>query len=170
MKGRIGLTLVGCALMLVACSEDVSSPGDLVATLGVVAWTDAPADFRDEVEVESGDWDVEDWGNRPPLEAPAQVTAGVPFTVTATTVRPNGCWFPGEHSKESQGNVATITVHDYRADSDVCTMIIGWTSREIELRFDEPGEALIRLVGKRIAGEDFGGGEETVIEHPVVVQ
>lgn len=158
-------------LVVAACGQDVEGPPDLTANLGIVAWDDPPATLVEaaDLQPDSG-WSDGNWGNRPPLIAPASVTGGVPFTVEATTARPNGCWYPGEHEKAVAGSVATITVYDHRSDADACTLVFSWTTREIEIQFDEPGEAVIRLVGRRVAGDDFGGGEEWVIEQTISVK
>lgn len=169
MKTRTKIAIAGLGFVAMACGGEVSGPAGLVPTLGIVGWTDPPAGFVESVEADPGDWGEGNWGNRPPLVAPVAVAAGDPFTVIATTTLPNGCWHPGDYSKEVAGNVAEITVHDFRTDSEMCTAVFGWMSRDIELQFNQPGEAVIRLVGKRIAGRDFGGGEEFIIEHSVAV-
>lgn len=95
---------------------------------------------------------------------------GAPFAVIATTTRPDGCWHPGGYEEETGASDAAMIAYDYRKDSEICTLIFSWTTREVELQCDHPGEASIRLVGRRIARENFGGGEKMVIEHPLTVR
>lgn len=116
------------------------------------------------------DWGPEDPGERPPIVAPESVFRGVPFKVSVTTLLPDGCWASGPHEVQSGSREATITVHDYWNGLDACILVASWSTREVDLVFTESGEAVIRLVGRRVSGDSATvPGEPMVVEHRVTV-
>lgn len=168
MKSQV--TVVVVALGLGACGSEVGGPPALSPNLGIVAWDDPPTAVVASAELEPGSgWTEESWGLRPPLAVPSSVQRGVPFVATVTTALPDGCWTAGKVSTDVDGGTATITVYDHRSDSEICALIFSWSTREVILQFDEEGDALVRLIGRRVAGEDLGGGEEFVLDEAVLV-
>lgn len=164
------VTVLTASVLVAACASDVGGPPDPTAALGIVSWDDAPATVVESAELEPGsEWGDGAWGSRPALVVPASVESGVPFTVEATTALPNACWQAGQHDTTLEASVATITVYDQRSNADLCALVFSWATRQIEIQFDEPGPAMIRLVGRRVSGNEIDGGEEIVVEHTLTV-
>lgn len=169
MKRR-AVTLGMVALMVAAGCEDPATPGGAGQDLGIVAWTSAPSGFVAFADLPGNGWTEDDWGARPPLMVPDEVDRGVPFTAVVTTALPSGCWSAGGQETSTAPLSARITVYDHRSNAEVCTLLFGWATREIELRFDEPGEAVVRLVGRRVVGDAIDDGQEMVVERRVMVR
>ena len=103
------------------------------------------------------------------ITAPDTVTAGQPFQVTITTVGPNGCWSAAGAELASQPSVATITPFD-RVQGEVCTQATVSLPRTVQVRFDVPGEATLRVYGRRVVDGNVSAATERVVERRIFVR
>jgi hypothetical protein len=85
----------------------------------------------------------------PPIVLPGSVRRGVSFTATVTTFGSSSCIRPDGASVRIDGLTAEITPYDRRAPrNSACTADLHPFPRPVELRFDQAGEALIRVRGR----------------------
>lgn len=104
------------------------------------------------------------------ITAPAEVLVGEEFNATITTVGLNGCWSSDGATTEIDGLLASITPWDLPpADDAVCTMVLVELPREITLRFDEIGDGVIRVFGRKVVGRDLEGATDVIAEQIVRV-
>jgi hypothetical protein len=88
------------------------------------------------------------------LAAPREAVAGMPFTVTVTTVGSSSCTRPAGASVRVTGLVAEITPMDEQATrAQLCTLDLSPFPRPVTLRFTTPGEAVVRVLGRGFAGQ-----------------
>lgn len=166
-------------LAILAACDSTTEPPVNSDFPGIVAWDDPPAYVLSQAPPDH----VADTSGLEPgpiptlaipgLETPDTVDAGASFKVKVTTALPNGCWKPGAVERSTEGKLATLEVYDHGPQDlfQPCILIASFPTREIELQFDQPGEATIRLFGRRIQGEAYDQSEivET-IEKTVVVR
>ncbi len=107
------------------------------------------------------------------IEAPSEVRAGEPFTVTVYTHRA-GCDSPGDPVADTEttiaGNEATITAYDYQTEGVACAAWGGRFPHTATLQFMQPGESVIRLTGMRVGPEDSVPGTPTTLERRIHVR
>lgn len=131
--------------------------------MGIIAWE--PVDVPPQMALEPGLHAV---------VAPDTVLAGVPFTVTITTVGVNACWRPdGAAVGMSQGSLL-VTPLDRVLASDgrgpqPCTGTPLALPRTLQLLISQPGTATLRVQGRRVVGGDVPGAATITLEHPIVV-
>jgi hypothetical protein len=114
---------------------------------------------------QAGEGDVE-------IDAPATVRAGEGFFVTITTFG-GGCESAGDESVILAEASATVLVYDFTVATSpgvACTAIRKGLIHTVALRFVEPGEAVIRVWGRRVAAGTPPLGEPVVIERRILVQ
>ncbi|HEX2219708.1 MAG TPA: hypothetical protein VHG35_12970 [Gemmatimonadales bacterium] len=112
------------------------------------------------------------YGTQPerPLAAPDTVQAGVDFTVTVTTLG-GGCERKGETETEVSGAVATVTPYDYTdVSAQVCPDVLRTFPHTTTLRFAAPGEALLRVRGRRTGPDTPRAGVPVTLERRIVVR
>jgi hypothetical protein len=109
--------------------------------------------------IANGEWQrtvgVIDTGNSLPetLQLPDTVTAGTTFTVVVETYGSSSCTRADGARVEVDGLVAEITPYDRVLLEGICTDDLAPFPRAVDVRFDEAGEALVRLVGRTIFGD-----------------
>lgn len=167
------------AAILVAC-DTTTEPSVNSEFRSILAWDDPPAHAlsattTDHVADTSGLGPGSELPTLTPpgIEAPDTVDAGVPFTVTATTLLPSVCWEAGDVVVTVDRALATIEIYDAAPDpKQPCILLVGRRTTDVELRFDAPGEATIEVVGRRVQGEAYYDQFEIVerIERTVVVR
>lgn len=158
----VALLFSGCDLM----SSDDDSPA---VEVGIVAWeTDASNSASAQTYNASKEPYTEDFE---PLTAPNTAQAGESFEVEVRTVAPNGCYEADRVETEQDALLIEITPYDLdRTDAEgACPDVIGLIKRTLNLQFDTPGEALIRLNGQHVIGNDFSNRDATTIEHELTV-
>jgi hypothetical protein len=101
----------------------------------------------------------------PSYQAPDTVQAGAQFQVHVTTYGSSTCTrADGAEVRRLSGTVAEITPYDRQPLSGICTSDLVPFPRTVDVRFDEAGEALIRIVGRSFQGTaEF---EKTVVVVP----
>lgn len=105
------------------------------------------------------------------LEVPDQVQVGETFTATIRTVGLDGCWAPVGEDVTVEGLTATVVPFDSRGDREgvVCTAALEFLDHAPQLAFQEPGEAVIRVEGRRVFGSDGAESEPMSLEATVTV-
>jgi hypothetical protein len=90
----------------------------------------------------------------PPVQAPNTVRAGERFTVTVVTYGSSTCIRPAGAEVQVSDRTAEITPYDEQATGEgvVCTDDLRPYPRDVTLRFDEAGQALIRVIGRSFSG------------------
>jgi hypothetical protein len=121
--------------------------------------------------LESREWErvvgVIDPGGMPmlPFQAPDTVRAGVQFQVHVVTYGSSACTrADGAEVRRPAAFTAEITPYDLQALQGICTDDLRPFARSAAVRFDEAGDALIRVVGRSFTGTaEF---EKTVVVVP----
>jgi hypothetical protein len=103
------------------------------------------------------------------LVVPDTVRAGVDFQVSATTLG-GGCERAGETEVDVQTGVATVIPYDYTQRGVDCPDILRFLPHAAVLRFAAPGEAVVRLRGRRVGPDTPDGGASVTVEKRVVVR
>lgn len=89
----------------------------------------------------------------PPITLPATAQRGVPFTATVTTHGSSSCTrADGAEVSMQSASTVQVTPYDLVNVAGVCTADLHPFPREVTLRFDQAGEATIRVHG---ANEDY---------------
>jgi hypothetical protein len=84
-----------------------------------------------------------------PVVLPEVVEVGIPFSATVYTLGSGSCTRPDGAEVEIRGQVAHVTPYVRQAVGDVvCTDDLVTQPREVRLRFDTPGEAVVRVHGR----------------------
>lgn len=105
------------------------------------------------------------------LQVPDTVRAGEEFEIIVTTSG-NGCYSAGETSVILGEKDADVFVYDRTIDvrpGTICTMILKQMPHKARLKFEQKGEAVIRIWGRKKGG-DSPSGEPLVIEKRVRVR
>lgn len=105
------------------------------------------------------------------LKAPTVVRLGEEFQVTINTFG-GGCERAGDTSVLVSDTGATIMVYDFTTairPGIACTMVLKRMPHVVPMRITQPGEAVIRIWGRRIGSDTPPVGVPTVIEHRIQV-
>lgn len=158
------------SLLLVALAAACDAPLEVAApdgvrSVGVLAWEAAPA-----ASLASGR-DAPTGNPRPGVVAPDTVRAGVPFSVVVVTVGATTCWRPAGAEVVEQPASAAVTPLDFTAEGPhtACGDALVELSRTVGLVFRQPGEATLRVHGRRVVGAEFQAGEPVVVEKRIRV-
>lgn len=105
------------------------------------------------------------------IEAPDRVQVGETFIATVTTIGLNGCWRPVDEEVSMEGLAAEIVPFDTDArDEDLaCTTALASLEHSVELSFDQPGEAVLTVQGRRVIGKTQDESEPLTLETTVSV-
>lgn len=97
---------------------------------------------------------VDDGFPSAPLQVPASVRQGVPFTATVTTHGSGSCLRADGAEVVVTGLTARITPYDQRRTGNVaCTDDLAPYPRTVTLRFDTAGEATIQVIGRALVSD-----------------
>jgi hypothetical protein len=105
------------------------------------------------------------------IVAPDKVRVGQEFTVSVTTIG-GGCDEEGDNGVIVGNAAASIHVYDFSAANQpnaVCPAIVKQFRHDVPLSFTEPGQAVIRVWGRRTGRYFPDGGAPTVLEVRVEV-
>jgi hypothetical protein len=107
------------------------------------------------------------------VDAPATVRAGEDFKVTINTFG-SGCEREGDTGVIISESSATVMVYDFTSATHpgvICAMIAKRMPHVVTLRFTKPGEATIRIWGRRFDKDaPPPEGAPAVLEHRVTVE
>jgi hypothetical protein len=171
MSGRsIGLGVGGIviALMAVVSCSSITGPGE--RTVGIIGAEQAAALGSVSPAISPAGTDPGDPLELPVLEAPDTVPAGITFDVVVRTLGPDGCWRADGADVSSAPSDVEIIPYD-RITGQNCTDAVRRLARTVTVRFDEAGDATIRVTGRIVFSTD-GIWDERIgtIEHRVVVR
>lgn len=110
--------------------------------------------------------------NKDVLAAPSTARVREDFKITITTFG-GGCERAGQTGVVMTASGASVMVYDLTAATHpgvICTAVIKRLPHQVTLRFEKPGEALIRIWGRRVGPETPPLGVPVVLEHPVTVE
>jgi hypothetical protein len=111
-------------------------------------------------------------GSKDVVTAPSTVAVGEDFKITITTFG-GGCEREGTSSTIITATGASIMVYDITSaihPGVICTAVIKRMPHTLTLRFEKPGQALIRIWGRRVGAETPPLGLPVVLEHPVTIK
>ncbi len=111
-------------------------------------------------------------GSEGVLTAPDSVAAGEDFEITIATFG-GGCESAGDASLVVGSAGADVLVYDFTSavSPDIaCTDQLQRFTHTLTLRFDQPGEMVLRVWGRRMGPETPGLGVPTVLEHTITVE
>lgn len=150
--------LAGCADSMMAPAEESAAPGG--PALGILEWERGPADAR---------------GAPSPLQviaAPDTVRAGDPFDAVVTTIGPRSCWRALGAEVELRAALARVTPYDFTPETSesVCGDAQVRLARTVRLRFTQPGEGVVRVVGRKVEGRRLRETQRVTVEKRVVVR
>jgi len=150
----IGLAICGLAAASVIASVVATQrpPTQEARTLGVI-------DFGDD-------------RTKDVVSAPNTVRVHEDFEVKITTFG-GGCDREGDNGVIINQTGAMVMVYDFTTATRpdvICLAVVKRLPHTVKLRFEKPGEALIRIWGRRIGAETPPLGAPTVIEHRVMVK
>lgn len=103
---------------------------------------------------------------------PDVVQASVPFEAGVRTIGNSGCWEVARTDVENGPALAEVTPvdRDRMSEGLACTGAMVELVHELELTFTEVGEAVIRVRGREVIGDDFHSGEHVTVEKVLVVE
>ena len=85
------------------------------------------------------------------IKVPADIVAGVPFTVTLTTLGSSSCTRADGANRAVVGNMAVITPYDRIAPEGTgCTRDLRGFPRDVTITIAEAGPATIRIIARGI--------------------
>ncbi len=111
-------------------------------------------------------------GSEGVLTAPDTVAVGEDFEITVSTFG-GGCESAGDTAVVIGAAGADVFVYDFTTATSpdvACEAILHRLTHTATLRFDQPGEMVIRVWGRQVGPETPAQGVPTVIEHTVTVQ
>jgi hypothetical protein len=103
---------------------------------------------------------------------PETVQAGEAFDITITTFG-GGCDSAGETAVLLTPNTAAVMVYDITTATRpdvICPAVLRRLPHTATLQFDEPGEALIQIWGRRMSADTSPAGAPVVLERRVTVE
>lgn len=159
-RRRSGLLLLGLAAAIAGCT--VSSGPGTERVRGILALgsaeeaAQAAEGAAQAAEPGGGDAAQTTSGS---LEVPDTVRVDETFSATVRTVGMNGCWSAAGEEVSAEGLTATIVPFDSTGEREgvACTMALVSLVHDVELAFRRPGEATVRVEGRRVL--DRGGRE-----------
>jgi hypothetical protein len=161
------ITIMAMVLLIAGLARCAAAP----AQAPTAPATPGQAPAAQEARV-LGILDFQAEGTKDVLTAPDTVAAGADFDITITTVG-GGCERAGDTAVLLAETSASVMVYDFTAATHpgvVCTAILKRLPHTASVRFDKPGEALIRVWGRRVGPETPPAGQPIVLEHRVMVQ
>jgi hypothetical protein len=168
---RLITLMLGAALATSACSSLFGADGERV--VGIIEWTRSVSPGPTAVRSTSS---ANDSGSPDELvatiDAPDTVAVGASFTTVVTTAGLSGCYEAAGAQTRVEGAVATITPYDRLiGDEDtLCLLIVEHFPRNVKVRFDQPGEAILRVEGRRVVGGNVAAATPFAVERRIWVR
>jgi hypothetical protein len=178
---RIHGILIAAALgaATTACDDSSTNPAGAQRVLGALQLeTAATAAARAAAEAGGDDpvkWSVPPGGHGTvtaprPIEAPDSVRVGERFQVTVHTIGENACWRADGQDVRVEGSVATIVPWDAHSGAEMCAEVLGHLAHRVDVTFAAPGQATIRVNGRRVRQADRTWEQPVSAERTVVVR
>ena len=144
----------------------------IVAAYPADAATAKPGARATQEAVVLGIIDLGNEGSKNVVTAPSTVAVGEEFKITITTFG-GGCEREGTSSTIITAEGATIMVYDITSaihPGVICTAEIKRLPHSLSLRFDKPGQALIRVWGRRVGPDTPPLGVPAILEHRLTIK
>ncbi len=105
------------------------------------------------------------------MEVSDSVRAGRALAITVRTIGPDGCWSADSGSLVQAADTVTIRPYDRHSGAAACTavVLVGGLEHRFVASFDEPGTAVIRVLGRRVYQDARDPGTPVMVERKVVV-
>lgn len=106
------------------------------------------------------------------ITAPSSVKPGKEFEVKIST-QGGGCEREGDTSVVMMQNGASITLYDFTTATQpgvACTRILKTFTHTVTLKFDQPGEMLLRVWGRAIGSDTPPDGAPVVVEKKIKIE
>lgn len=160
---RFPAILVAAALLAAGCSETTAPAGKRV--VGILEWIQDGPDASVATLHETDPFPTV-------LVAPDTVQAGVSFTAKITTIGPSTCWKADGAEVKAEAAAAVVTPYDVTAEGEevACGSALVELPRDVEFRFTDRGQAVIRVTGRKVVGMDVQGGTQITVEKRVHVR
>ena len=174
MKTPVRALLLGLAALplITACEDPTGAQGR--REIGIVEWLSAAqANLSPSSAALSSGSAAMTFSDTPAvITAPDEVKAGVAFEATITTTGPAICWRADGADTQVSGNVAVVTPYDFSPENEdvACGAAIISLPRTVQITFDSPGEATLRVNGRKVVGGNTSAGSSTVVEKQILVQ
>ena len=167
MSTRRALLACAAAMLASACQTSTGPEGKRV--VGIVEWDRNSTRAEGAFFAESAP--VVDL-RLDPLVAPDTVQSGVPFTAIVSTFGPSTCWWEAGAEMSLEPAAATITPYDRTLETEDgdCPDSYRFLRREVELRFEHPGVAVLRVTGRKVLGSNFDRSTPTTVEKRIYVK
>ena len=162
----IRLSTLACAAAVLLSACQMSTTPEHRRVVGILEWVrTAPGSSAGRAAAE---------GSRPPemVVAPDTVQAGVPFTAVITTIGFDSCWDADGASIESNPQLAVVTPYDRysRSEEQGCLTMHFPLQHAVQVTFTQPGEAILRVNGRKVSGQDFESGTPIQVERRIHVK
>ncbi len=144
----------------------------ILAAHPAYAATAKPTPRATEEAVVLGIIDFGKEGSKNVVTAPTTVGVGEEFKITITTFG-GGCERAGTSSTIITATGASIMVYDVTSATHpgvICTAEIKRLPHSLSLRFEKPGQALIRVWGRRVGPDTPPFGVPAILEHRVTIE
>lgn len=111
-------------------------------------------------------------GGAPVISAPDEVQAGVPFQAVITTFGPDLCWRADGATTQVKGNLAVVVPYDITTASEdtACGDAITRLPRTVSLTIATPGQATLRVEGRKLMATDPNSATLTSVEKQILVR
>lgn len=151
---------LAAALAAVGCESTTAPKG--TRAIGILEWVQDASNLR-SASLQHPDHMV---------VAPDTVQAGVPFTASVTTLGPTSCWRADGAQVQAGASLAVVTPYDHTDEGEgiACATMVVDLPRTVELSFSARGEAVLRVVGRRVVGQNFDQATEMVVEKRIHVR
>jgi hypothetical protein len=155
LRMALAAPLVGL-VVLAACQSPVDV--DQPEMIGIIDW-------RSTVE----------GGDNPAflqlIEAPDNVPVNQTFEAKITTFGPTASWEPAGATLTLTPRLAIVTPYDRnREGQGACATVVVPLTRTVQLRFTEPGPAVLRVVGRQVVNGDQTKGVSAAVEKVIQVR
>jgi hypothetical protein len=133
---------------------------------------ESPGPRNNEEAVILGIIDYGEERSKDVVTAPSSVRVGEDFKITITTFG-GGCEREGTTSTIRTATGASVMVYDITAATRpgvICAAVIKRMPHSLTLRFERPGQALIRVWGRRVGPDTPPLGVPVTLEHPVTIK
>jgi hypothetical protein len=158
----LGLTILP---LMAACEDPTSAHGR--REIGIVEWL-----FEAQANQISSSTAMSSADAPAVISAPDEVRAGVPFEATITTIGPAICWRADGADTQVSGNLAVVIPYDFSPETEdvACGAAIIDLPRTVKITFASPGEATLRVNGRKVVGGNTSAGKPTVVEKRILVR
>ena len=171
MSARVLSLSLAALPLLAACDDPTGAAGR--REIGIVEWiSGAQANLSSSGATLSMSSSLDGAEARAVISAPDEVQAGVPFEATITTIGPSMCWRADGAETQVSGSLAVVTPHDFSPESEDfgCGDALINLPRTVKITFAAPGEAVLRVNGRKVVGGNTAAASSATVEKQILVR